>query len=178
MFGLVMDNRGFVGQNSGANLNGAGGVIKGPAHSVIGASGNENSCIVFQTILNAPCIRFTTQSVAATTSTISVIAQSEVRGWNLLGNGFQFDTLPWINSGGSVNNITGMFNVTMEKFLGEQRFGPFIRFAMSGPCPSVKLSQVDDDAPSAAQGNGLIDTAYSGEQAPNFIVCSISSNVN
>jgi hypothetical protein len=178
MFGLIMNNTGFVAPNSAANLNVPAAVIKGPTHSVIGASGNENSCIVFQTILNAPCIRFTTQSVAATTSTISVIAQSEVRGWNLLGNGFQFDTLPWINSGGSVNNITGMFNVTMEKFLGEQRFGPFIRFAMSGPSQSLKLSQVDDDAPSATQGNGLIDTAYSGEQAPNFIVDSISSSVN
>src|SRR5260370_3067083 len=69
-------------------------------------------------------------------------------------------------------------STTMEKFLGEQRFGPFIRFAMSGPGQSLKLSQVDDDAPSAAQGNGLIDTAYSGEQAPNFIVDSISSSVN
>jgi hypothetical protein len=177
MFGLLLDNAAFVGSTSTANVNIPAAVIKGPTHSVIGAPGNENSCSVTQVLLGPPCIRFTTQSPAVTTATASILAQSEINGWNMLGNGFQFDALPWTNSGGSVSNITGVFNVRMIKFLGEQRFGPFIRVAIPGGVALV-LKQVDDDAPNASTGNGFIDTAAMGLGALNLTVEDIVSSVN
>src|SRR5216684_2983467 len=178
MFGLLFDNVAFVGSTSTANVNIPAAVIKGPTHSVIGAPGNENSCGVTQVILGPPCIRFTTQSVAMTTTAVSILAQSEINGWNMQGGtSFQFDALPWLNSGGSISSITGVFNVRMIKFLGEQRFGPFIRVgAQSGI--SLLLKQVDDDAPNAQPGNGFIDTAAMGLGALNLTVEDIASSVN
>src|SRR5229473_1819459 len=178
MFGLLFDNAAFVGSTSTANLNIPAALIKGPTHSVIGAPGNENSCSVTQVILGPPCIRFTTQSVAMTTTAVSILAQSEINGWNLQGGtSFQFDALPWLNSGGSISSITGVFNVRMIKFLGEQRFGPFIRVgAQSGI--SLLLKQVDDDAPNAQLGNGFIDTAAMGLGTLNLTVEDIASSVN
>jgi len=177
MFGLLMDNVAFVGTTSSANINIPTAVIKGPTHSVIGAPGNENACSVAQVVLGAPCIRFTTQSAAVTTATVTVMAQSEINGWNMEGGtSFQFDTLPWTNSGGSGSNITGIFNIRMMKFLGEQRFGPFIRVATAAPV-SLVLKQVDDDAPNASVANGFIDTAGMGSQVLNLTAEDINAGL-
>jgi hypothetical protein len=177
MFGLLFDNVAFVGSGSAANINIPAAVIKGLTHSVIGAPGNENSCSAPQVILGPPCIRFTTQSGAVVTSPVAILAQSEINGWNMQGGtSFQFDSLPWVSSGGSTSNVTGVFNVRMIKFLGEQRFGPFIRVANTIGI-SLVLKQVDDDAPNAQLGNGFIDTAAMGLGSLGLTVEDIVSSV-
>ena len=178
MFGLLFDNVAFVSTTNAANVNIPTAILKGPTHSVIGAPGNENSCATNQVVLAPACIRFTTQSVAVTTSIVTILAQSEINGWNMQGGtSFQFDALPWINSGGSISGVTGVFNVRMIKFLGEQRFGPFIRVALPAGI-SLVLKQVDDDAPSAQPGNGFIDTAAMGLALLTLTVEDIASSVN
>ena len=178
MFGLLMDNVAFAAGTNPSNANIPTAIIKGPTHSVIGAPGNENSCATAQIVLGPTCIRFTTQSVAVTTSIVTVMAQSEINGWNMQGGtSFQFDTLPWINSGGSITNVTGIFNIRMIRALGEQRYGPFIRVATPAGM-SLVLKQVDDDAPNASFANGFIDTAANGAAPLNLTAEDISSNAN
>ena len=178
MFGLLLNNVSFSNSSSTANLNIPAAVFKGPTHSVIGTPGNENACAVTEVILGPPCIRFTTQSTAVTTGPVGILAQSELNGWNMQGGtSFQFDSLPWINSGGSSSSITGVVNVRMIKFLGEQRFGPFIR-VITPSSVSLVLKQVDDDAPSAATGNGFIDTAAMGLNPLSLNAEDIISSVN
>jgi len=177
MFGLLFDNAAFTSSTSSANVNIPAAVLKGPTHSVLGASGNENSCGVSQVILGPPCIRFTTQSGAISPGPVSVLAQSEINGWNMQGGAsFQFDALPWSNSGGSLTSVPGVFNVRMIKFLGEQRYGPFIRVA-SPISVTLVLKQIDDDAPNAQLGNGFIDTAAMGLSPLNLVAEDIVSNV-
>ena len=176
-FGLMMLNDSFSTSGSSSNLNIPAAWISGVTHSVFGRDGDEWSCAVPQTILAPPCMRFTTESPATQgTSFLGIVAHTTMHGGNMQGGtSFQFDSFPcYFSPGCSVSNNTGV-ELEMKTMLGEERWGPFIRFGpYTGPI-IMKLSLVNDDAPNNSPGNGFIDSAASG--GGTFIVDDISSSV-
>jgi len=67
---------------------------------------------------------------------------------------YQFDDLPWINSGGNQNSVTGIATVRFIDGLREIGKGPFLRLAGTGTTGSFWFKYLDDDAPNASPGNG------------------------
>lgn len=157
-FGLQMLNVSY-GSGSGSTFqNMPAARIAGVTHAAFVGNGREWACGVPQVVLVAPCIRFTDQSTAETSLAVGVVAHSTMSDGNFQGNGFQVDCIP-----NQTNCITGGFS-RIEKMLGEQRFGPFLRLN-ANPAFTFRMKNVDDDAPNSASGfidNGSVSAGGGG----------------
>ena len=160
IFGLQMDNVSFSNSNSASNINTPAALIKGITESSIGYPGNRNACATSQNLLGPPCIRFTTSSTAVSAGPVSIVGSVQINGFAMQGGSpsYQFDDLPWINSGGNQNSVTGIATVRFIDGLREIGKGPFLRLAGTGTTGSFWFKYLDDDAPNASPGNGWVDS--------------------
>ena len=132
--------------------------ITGVTHISIVGNGREWSCAVPQAILVAPCMRFTDQSTAVLSGSAGTVAHGTMSDGNFQGNGFQVDCIP-----NQTACLSGGFS-RIEKMLGEQRFGPFLRLN-TNVAFTFRLKNVDDDAPNSATGfidNGSVSFGGGG----------------
>src|SRR5207249_11153141 len=102
------------------------------------------------------CMRFTTASTAVSAAAGGVILarDTQINGFAVQGGGasFQFDTLPFANTGGV--SPFGATDVCFLDGLREVGKGPFLRVMTPGiPIGPFYFRYIDDDAPNAAIGN-------------------------
>ncbi len=180
LFGLQMSNASFQNSNSVNNINTPAAIIKGITESKIGLPGDRNACSTAQNILGPPCMRFTTVSTAVQPGQVGIVGIAQINGFAMLGGSpsFQFDSLPYINTGGTGSGVVAITSVRIIDGLREIGKGPFVRLAASTFFTAFYMKHLDDDAPNAAPGNGWVDAAYTGN-APPYIECeSVGSSVN
>jgi hypothetical protein len=178
-FGLEMDNVSFSSSGSSSNVNIPPAIIRGITQSRIGRLGDRNSCQAPQIVVGPPCLRFTTVSPAETSSTATIAGSLNINGFNLSGGGasYQFDALPWINSGGSVNSLTGLGPIEIRDGLREIGKGPFLRVNVGSSGTFFNVRDIDDDAPNAQPGNGFIDLAAVSNNTTTLELQNLRSSV-
>ena len=180
LFGLQMDNVGFFNSLSTSNVNTPAAVFKSISESAIGKPGNRNACSTAQIAPGPACMRFTTASTAVSAAAGGVILarDTQINGFAVQGGGssFQFDTLPFANTGGV--SPFGATDVRFVDGLREVGKGPFLRVMTPGiPIGPFYFRYIDDDAPNAAIGNSWVDAAYGGQQAGTFDFENLSTSV-
>jgi hypothetical protein len=160
LFGLQMSNVSFQNSNSVNNINTPAAIIKGITESKIGLPGDRNACATAQNILGPPCMRFTTVSTAVQPGQVGIVGIAQINGFAMLGGSpsFQFDSLPYINTGGTGSGVIGIASVRFIDGLREIGKGPYVRLA-GGVIGNFWFRYLDDDAPNAAPGNGWVDNA-------------------
>jgi hypothetical protein len=178
-FGLIFDNVAFASHNGNDNLNTPAAIFKGITESYIGVPGNKCVCSVPQQPVGPPCFRFTTVSTAIQSGQVAVAGDISINGFEILGGGssYQFDTLPFINSGGNNNNVAGIIGIYISEGLREQGDGPFIRLVNPAQATSMWIRNISDDAPNALAGNAFVDAAYPGNGSIFFDINNILSSV-
>lgn len=179
-FGLMMDNVSFGARSSSDNLNTPAAIFKGITESNLGMPGNRNSCGAPQISGGPPCLRFTTVSTAIQNSQVSIAGNIGINGFSMQGGGssYQFDSLPFVNSGGNPSNVSGVTQIYIITGLREIGHGPFIRLITPQQGGSFWIKNVDDDAPNAAPGNGFVDNSYSTNGLSSFDFEDIMSSVS
>ena len=135
-FGLQMDNVGFGNSGSASNVNTPAAIFKSISESSIGKPGNRNACSTAQVAPGPPCMRFTTPSVAVNAGTpglATVARDTQINGFAVQGGGssYQFDALPWTNSGGS--SPFGATDIRFVDGLREIGKGPFLAARLTLP---------------------------------------------
>jgi hypothetical protein len=177
LFGLQMDNVSFFNSLSTSNVNTPAAIFKSLSESSIGKPGNRNACSTAQIAPGPPCMRFTTASTAisATTGGVTLARDTQINGFAMQGGGssYQFDTLPFTNTGGV--SPFGATDIRFVDGLREIGKGPFLRVAATSG--SFWFKYIDDDAPNAQIGNGWVDAAYQGMQTSNYDFENMTTSV-
>jgi hypothetical protein len=177
LFGLQMDNVSFFNSGSASNVNTPAAIFKSLSESAIGKPGNRNACSTAQVAPGPPCMKFTTAStaVSATPGGVTLARDTQINGFAVQGGGssYQFDTLPFTNSGGV--SPFGATDIRFVDGLREIGKGPFLRVAAT--VGSFWFKYIDDDAPNAAPGNGWVDAAYQVMQTSSYDFENLTSSV-